>query len=217
MKLYMVFDVESVGLHGEGFAVGYVVVNGNGERLEENAFACPPDNARGEHKSRLWVMDNVPAMEYSNQTPSGVRNAFWLRWLHWKAKGALLVADCNWPVEARFLAACVDDSTVWREWEGPYPLHDLASILLARKCDPLATNPRLPDEVPEHHPLNDARQSARLLLEALHPAQPGWTEYPVILKGVPGFSALKVPYGTDPEVVKAIVAALPKPGATFHE
>lgn len=33
--LYMVFDVESIGLHGEGFAVGYVVVDRNGERLDK--------------------------------------------------------------------------------------------------------------------------------------------------------------------------------------
>ena len=28
--LYMVFDVESIGLHGEGFAVAWVVVNSAG-------------------------------------------------------------------------------------------------------------------------------------------------------------------------------------------
>jgi hypothetical protein len=50
---------------------------------------------------------------------------------------------------------------------GPYPLHDLASILLAHGRDPLAKNERLPEELPEHDPLNDARQSARLLHEVL--------------------------------------------------
>jgi len=33
--------------------------------------------------------------------------------------------------------------------------------------DPLATNERLPSELPVHHPLMDARQSARQLLLAL--------------------------------------------------
>jgi hypothetical protein len=39
--------------------------------------------------------------------------------------------------------------------------------ILALGRDPLATNERLPDELPAHNPLCDARQSARLLIEAL--------------------------------------------------
>jgi hypothetical protein len=77
---------------------------------------------------------------------------------------------CAWPVEARFLAACVDDNPMTHEWSGPYPLHDLASVLMAAGRDPLAKNERLPGELPEHDPLADARQSARLLLAALAPA-----------------------------------------------
>jgi hypothetical protein len=55
-----------------------------------------------------------------------------------------------------------------REWGGPYPLHDLASVQLALGLDPLAVNERLPDEMPEHHPLMDDRQSARQLVSALN-------------------------------------------------
>jgi hypothetical protein len=166
-NLFMVFDVESIGLHGEGFAVGYVVVNRRGEVLEEDCFCCDPEQADGKPKNRAWVMENVPAMPTTHPTPFDVRENFWARWLRWKNDGAVLVADCCWPVEARFLAACVDDAKTRREWEGPYPLHDLASVLLALGRDPLATNERLLTELPAHHPLNDARQSARLLVEAL--------------------------------------------------
>ena len=35
MDKFMVFDVESIGLHGDGFAVAWVVVNREGERLGE--------------------------------------------------------------------------------------------------------------------------------------------------------------------------------------
>jgi hypothetical protein len=79
----------------------------------------------------------------------------------------MLAADCAWPVEARFLAACVDDQPEQRAWEGPYPLIDIASVRLAAGLDPLATVERLPSEMPAHDPLADARQSARLLIEAL--------------------------------------------------
>lgn len=165
--LFMVFDVESIGLHGEGFAVGFVVVNQHGEALAEGVHACPPGHAHGADDDRKWVAENIPELNGEHPTPESVRSSFWHCWQYWKAQGAVLVADCCWPVEARFLAACVDDSPIARKWSGPYPLHDLASVLLALGRDPLATNERLPNEAPAHHPLHDARQSARLLVAAL--------------------------------------------------
>jgi hypothetical protein len=166
-KLYMVFDVESVGLHGEGYAVGYVVVNERGEELEADYVACPPIMAQGERAGREWIKANVPELRYDAQTTRMVRDWFWMMWLTWKEQGAVLVADCAWPVEARFLAECVDDHRSAREWSGPYPLHDVATARLVAGFDPLATVERLPNELPQHDPLADARQSARLWLEAL--------------------------------------------------
>jgi len=56
MQNFMVFDVESVGLHGEGFAVGYVVVNGDGETLEEGLYICDPDvHAMLCHRLAHWL------------------------------------------------------------------------------------------------------------------------------------------------------------------
>lgn len=166
--LYMVFDVESVGLHGEGFAVGWVVVQDDGEEVGSGRYACPPAEAEGTEEGRAWVQAHVPAFSLLEENTWGVRCAFWEAWLDWRAQGALLVADCAWPVEARFLAACVDDLPGMREWDGPYPLHDVATLRLAAGLDPLATVDRLPTELPQHDPLADARQSARLWLEARH-------------------------------------------------
>jgi hypothetical protein len=173
----MVFDVESVGLHGEGFAVGWVVIDGAGTVQGGGRAVCPPDKAKGKAAGRKWVKENVPLPEWPEYgvdpdrglwlDPRQVRRAFWHDWAEWKARGAVLVADCGWPVEARFLAACVDDEPASREWEGPYPLHELASFMAAAGLDPLAKRERLPEETPEHSPLADARQSARLLAEAL--------------------------------------------------
>jgi hypothetical protein len=167
---YMVFDVESVGLHGEGFAVGWVVVKKSGRIMGRGLFACHPDDADGPDDGREWVAANVPAdilPDRGAYGPMYVRDEFWAAWEHWKSQGAVLVADCSWPVEARFLARCVDQSPKDRTWGGPYPLHELASFRLAAGLDPLGTNDRLPDELPAHNPLADARQSARLLIEAL--------------------------------------------------
>ena len=163
---YMVIDVESVGLHGEGFAVGYVVIDDGGKEYDAGWWATDPVYARGTALGLKWVRENVPDMTYEVHNTYTLRARFWERWQHWKGEGALLAADCAWPVEARFLAACVDDQPSVREWQGPYPLVDVASIRLAAGFDPLGNYPRLPDE-PQHHPLGDAKQSARLLMVAL--------------------------------------------------
>lgn len=165
--LYMVFDVESVGLHGEGFAVGYVVVNEKGEELEAARLACSPDAAQGENDGRIWIAVNCPPIPADFVRPADMRSSFWASWRRWASFGAVLVADCAWPVEARFLAACVDDGDATRTWDGPYPLHDVATARFIAGFDPLATVERLPCELPQHDPLADARQSARLWIEAL--------------------------------------------------
>jgi hypothetical protein len=168
-ELFMVFDVESVGLHGQGYAVAYVLVDRAGVERDSACYACHPDRAEGSEDGRAWIAANVPEPQsgYNVKSPRGVRENFWRDWQSARERGAVLAADCCWPVEARFLAACVDDDPEARRWEGPYPLHDVASVRLAAGLDPLGTVERLPGELPIHDPLADARQSARLLIEAL--------------------------------------------------
>jgi hypothetical protein len=170
MCRYFVMDCESIGLHGETFAVGYVVVDGSGAEIDSGLLACDPGLARGDDEGRAWVAEHVriDADDVWCDDPRDVRHEFWSYWMQHKGAGAILFADCAWPVEARFLAACVDDDPKGRCWDGPYPLHDVASVRLAVGFDPLATVDRLPGELPAHDPLNDARQSARLLVEALN-------------------------------------------------
>src|SRR3990172_8163943 len=159
---HFVFDVESIGLHGEGFAVGWVVINDIGAELSSGLAHCRSDNARGTDDGRLWIENNVPELQgIYCQDPVDVRFAFWDVWEHWKNRGAQLWCDCGWPVEARFLAQCVDDDPGKRERQGPYPLHEIATLALASGVNPLESWPRLPDELPQHNPLCDARQSAR--------------------------------------------------------
>jgi hypothetical protein len=174
----MVFDVESIGLHGEGYAVGWVVLDADGKELDARREACPPAQARGYESGRNWVRLNCPPLPETRATPADIRKEFWAAWAAWKAKGAALVGDCGWPVEARFLAACVDDvrpttrsgasiAESPRDFQGPFPLHELATFMLAAGMDRFNRGERRPEELPEHDPLADARQSARLLREAL--------------------------------------------------
>lgn len=164
---FMVFDVESIGLHGEGFAVGWVVIDKDGSTIEECYMYCSPETAWGSGENRKWVAENVPSIRINCLSPYYVRKGFWEAWIKWRDAGALLLADCAWPVEARFLFACIEDKPHQREWCGPYPLFDLSSMLRAHGRDPLQVHARLPNELPVHDPLADARQSARLVIELL--------------------------------------------------
>ncbi len=167
MTMFLVFDVESVGLHGEGFAFGAVVVNDSGEEVASMAAACHPMQAQGDQSGRDWLEANLPVLNYDQPTPSRVRDVFWWFWIAWERVGAIMAADVPWPVESAFLHRCILENLDERCF-GPYPLIDVASVRLAAGMDPLATVPRtMKNELPAHDPLADARQSARLLIEAL--------------------------------------------------
>lgn len=165
---FFVFDVESIGLHGEGFAVAGGIYDANGNPLHEFAYHCHPSVAKGEWKDREWVTENVTISIASvkQELPRQVRQAFWNEWMKAKEQKATMFVECGWPVEAAFLIQCIKDDPS-RNWEGPYPMHEIASVMLAAGMNPMATYDRLPNELPVHEPIADSRQSARLLVTAL--------------------------------------------------
>lgn len=179
MNRHLVFDVESVGLYGEGFAVAWVVLLSGG-RVSEGWAYCDVSAARGSEDGRKWVKGNVQLTQPESfpaplkcVKPRAVRDVFWGIWQQEKAQGASLWADVAWPVEARFLIECVEDVRLTphgpvpgvsrREQEGPYPLLDISTALVIAGDAVSWDDERRPDELPEHHPLADARYSARLL------------------------------------------------------
>lgn len=175
----MVFDCESVGLHGECFAVGWVVAEYPSRREISCGLAwCDPRPHMGTDDGWNWISHNVPplpALAGVGDTVE-VRNRFWSAWLREVQEDShvRLAVDVPWPVESRFLIQCVDDFFQSRSGGGPYPLYDIASIRLAAGYSPTGTYTRNPGEMPAHNPICDARQSARLLFEALEKL-PAWT------------------------------------------
>ncbi len=162
-NLLMVIDVESIGLHGEGFAVAWqVATSSHADVLAQGLWACPPEAAAGSAPDRAWVAAHLPVLPVNCPDPSAVRQHFWADWLHWRQQGAWMLADCAWPVEARFLNDCIRDGAPDAGQFGPWPLLDLA---LARALWPELTTlaqQRLPDELPVHDPRADVRQTLRL-------------------------------------------------------
>jgi hypothetical protein len=157
----MIFDVESNGLHGEGFAVGWVIQDDKGA-IVADGFASSEVESIDPWVARE-VLPHLPPATHDNA--ADVRSVFWAAWQKAKAQGATLWADCGWPVEANFLSACVADD-INRAWEGPYPMHEIATVFAIAGIDPTAKHDRLPGET-AHHPTGDSRQSARLLFDAL--------------------------------------------------
>jgi hypothetical protein len=163
---YFVFDVESIGLHGEPYAVGWTVIDAEGREIESGKMAVDPDGVHGDGDDREWVNANIPSINITHLCLRDVLIDFWSKWMQWKKEGVLMFAECTWPVEAKFLSMALHAQPAMK-WEGPYPFHDVASVMLAVGMDPTATYERLPAELPKHDPLADARQSARLLINAL--------------------------------------------------
>lgn len=167
---FFVLDVESVGLHGEGYSPGWVVIDTTtGREVDSDHLAVDPNICIGDQEDRNWIADNIPPIEVTNALRDQMLHEFWVAWLQWRARGAWMAADCASPVETRFIAEALALNLPASRWDGPYPLIDIASVLLARGIDPLATLPRLENELPKHHPTADARQSARYLMLALKP------------------------------------------------
>ena len=173
-RYYFVFDVESVGLYGTGFAYGAVLIDPEGTEIASWCEGTKPDGTMGDALSWKWVQDNIPLGSIPQSV--GIESLRRLFWDTWKtAQGmaadrganALMVADCPYPVETNFLASVVNQCATDRFGESPYPLIDVGSVRLAAGMNPLGSCERLPNELPIHNPLADARQSARLLREAL--------------------------------------------------
>lgn len=164
MKPFFIFDVESIGLRGEGFAVAGGVFR-DGQLLTQFLFACDPQVARGKLRDREWVTAHVPRLTPTHDFPYDVREAFVKEWISLQPiyPGLTMAVECGWPVEANFLSECAREHPDFQ----PYPVHEIASVLLSAGMDPLATYDRRADELPKHHPTADMKQSARLLFEGL--------------------------------------------------
>lgn len=169
-QYFLVIDAESAGLHGEKFAVAGGLYESNGHCIEEFEYSCPLSSISNWNNEDLqWVLDNCPKLEPTHENPAQVREAFWQKWTEIKGKypSVVMAADCPHPVESSFISKCIADDMENRKWSGPYPFLDIASVIFAAGKDSIADYPRDESELPKHHPLKDARQSARIFFEAI--------------------------------------------------
>ncbi|HEY9610506.1 hypothetical protein [Allocoleopsis sp.] len=175
--IIMVFDVESVGLYGDGYAVGLTVINRDDKTiLDKDYFACPSQKAEGNPEDRTWIETNVdPYLPSPNlETPAQVRSEFWRVFQGWKNSPDLkrysdaffLFADCGYPVETNFMAACVRDNEPEYKWNAPYPLHEVATIRAILGLDATLSYDLPKDK--RHNPVEECLYIAPILVDWLN-------------------------------------------------
>lgn len=154
MKNIFIFDVESCSLFGEGFAVGAMVADPQGNEIETFELL----STYGRLNTNEWVTKNVlPHLTQmpTYQTNQQLRNQFYS--FYCKHKNTCDIwADCCFPVETNFLKEIVADDPEHRQQLMPYPLKDI-STLISINIDRTETC-NIPN-LRKHHPLDDCRAS----------------------------------------------------------
>jgi hypothetical protein len=133
-------DVESNGLHGQPFAIGAICTDDSQPTAVYRA-RCPINGPVDP-----WVEANVlpalagmPELFAADDHPYASMLADFAAWFDANKDGATVIAHCGVPVEARLFADMVGGLD--RDpFSGPFPLHDLATLLYAVGADPLSTD-----------------------------------------------------------------------------
>lgn len=171
-------DAETNGLHGQPFAVGAVQSDG-GPRAEVYLGRCEIDGPVDP-----WVQDNVlPALAdvpITHQVYDDLLADF-ARWYDRRAaEDPIVLGHVVCPVEARLFADLV--GRLGRDpFSGPFPLHDLASMLLVAGHDPTSADSYVAARgldlgtgfagLSPHNPLYDARVAEVAARDLLTPAE----------------------------------------------
>lgn len=126
-------DGETDGFYGAVWAIGAVVLDKiTGVEVARFAGQVDPSDVKSD-----WVQEHVvPYVDlplYADRR--SLRDAFWAFWLEWR-EDANVVADCGDKVEAGLFRACVEDDLASRERLAPWPIYDLAVLLLMHGYNP---------------------------------------------------------------------------------
>lgn len=159
------FDAETNGLWGQAFAIGALVYDENGVEIGRFVGRCPIE---GEVNS--WVKGNVlPQMTKvveSHPDYDALLSDFAGFYLAYK-EGANVIVHMGVPVESKLLSDMHARGLIG-DWDGPYPLIDIAGNLLQIGEDPTSVDSFVERnelfigefEGGTHNPLYDAAAAA---------------------------------------------------------
>lgn len=155
-------DCESAGLRGEVFSLA--MVNDEGETVFNGYYHHPAID------TNQWLAKNVkPGLNgILYDSKEDFLDAAAKAWL---ANKGPAVAHMGSPVESNFFQELWQEGLIG-EFDGPYPLHDTAPLLLQAGYNPLSEldyadeNQMVPTDYTEHSALSDARLT-RLVWKSL--------------------------------------------------
>jgi hypothetical protein len=134
-KNIFMFDVESIGLYGNGFAFGAVASDAKGQILDKCAYAYLTEEIIKElNKIDFFVngdgKDIISECKKLQQVKSlkELRQKFYDFYLAYKSN-CDIYSDVNFPVETNFLKDVVMDDIENRQFTMPYPLLDVANVV----------------------------------------------------------------------------------------
>lgn len=166
------FDLETNNLHGKPFAIGALVIDGHGTISDSFTARCPITGETDE-----WVKANViPAVKDMPNTHGSyreMREAFWRWYILAEAESDYVLVANGYPVEYRFLIDCQEADLKKRYWQHPFPILDLASILIAKGLESNVDKGRIRKKLhkesafAQHNPFDDAKLAALMAFEGL--------------------------------------------------
>lgn len=135
-KLFFI-DAETDGLYGRFISAAVIITDSKCNELERHYWGI---NVNSEDIESNWVKDNVlPVMGNDYEQCGNEDELIENVWNLWNKYGqdAYVVADVAFPVEARLFEKCILADREAREYNGPFPLVDVSSLLIARGIEPL--------------------------------------------------------------------------------
>mgnify|MGYP000435025535 CR=1 FL=1 len=170
MKNIFSFDAETDGLWGQPFAISAIVYK-NG--IETSRFLSRLPNS---FVTNEWVIENVlPAMENIAVTHSNYETmlrdfaAFYMS----NTTDTDIICHMGFPVEAHLLREMHRIGAIG-DWDGPYPLIDLAGNLKQAGGNPTSVDEyatkfglEIPDFGTTHNPLYDCAVAAHVYMHLM--------------------------------------------------
>lgn len=184
---FFIIQAQSMGLYGEIFAIGFIVINSDGEILKEGILKCPHQLAQGLDSDREWVNKHVIAATEkitSNHisifnTPKELYENIWEIWLEMKKQYEKLycASYIGYPIIMNLFYKCVMKNVESRQMLAPYPLLEIDTSFLMTNYEISPKNiSRFDTEIP-YNPLCDAKYYGRLFILARNFIQQKSTVY----------------------------------------
>ena len=164
--LYFSFDAETDGLFGPVFAIGAVVMDQEGNILDQFTGCFI-----GEPVVNPWVQENcfpLPEDFAVYASREELLDAFWNFYMQHRSK-CVALADTPFPVEAGLMRKCIERDLQNRMPFSPYPIIDVASIFFANGLSTETDRMEFSGYAGKRHdPLADAIASARCAIKFMN-------------------------------------------------